>query len=554
MRWSTITWILLVCCLSLMVAGILTAANPAPQVFETQEGAATIYFAVDRTRFVFPSGCATAEWRVEGIREVAFYDEGVTGEGQRHFCTGDFPRLRVVFADGIARTYRLERDVLMLHPFAGIAGIAALVTGSLLLYQFQLRHWIQTPRGQYATALLITVGVTALFALYTRAEYITVSGTLDAAYVRETALYGWLENPNQTAPWAYRPITPLAARAISDVLGQPLEIGFSVLSFMSLVAQLVLVFAFARHFGADFRASILVMVFTGLAYYNLRYSLADIYRPDTLAYPLMLLGLLTYFQNRTGWCILICCIGILTREFLAIPALLLGLKLTIDLIRKPSRATLGWLLLAVIAVGAVVILPRTFIPVVRSAQIFDPQHNPDAVRYLLIQPLTNVPRNVEFLAALVSYLLPTLLLITPERLRRAWAALAGYQTIFVLYTILVLALTMYGGSGIQRYITYLFVVQAVLLAIWLKEVTWGEWVVVLFLTAAANRVFWMVGVDPFGFGVLVGDATAPDAVQPRLLELALYCAAVFGLRVMVDAFKIPLFREEFRRKTRSQQK
>lgn len=532
MRWSLVLGLFLVCIFSLLIAGVFVATNPAPQTIEFLEDGASVYLSVDRTRFIFPSGCATAEWRLEGIREVAFYNIPVTGAERQSFCTGDFPRLRVVFGDGIARTYTLNRDVLMLNPFAQTAGILALALGVLLLYQFVFKRLVETVRGQYLAALVIAVGLVALAGLYTRAEYIRVHGTLDAAYVRDIGLYGWLDNPNQTAPWAYRPVTALTARAVSGVLGQPLDAGFWLVTFASMVAQLVLIFALARHFGANFRAGVLTMLFIALAYYNLRGSMADIYREDSPAYALMLLAILMLFQNRIGWCIVVCSIGILTREFLAIPAALLGIKLVVDLYRRPSARTLGWLVVAAAAFGAVVILPRAFVPVVRSAQIFDPQHNPDALGYLLTQPLRNVPRNIEFLTALLSYLLPILLLATPARLRRAWDALAGYRTFFALYTLLVLLLTMYGGSSIHRYVTFLFVIEIVLLAIWLRDVSWREALAVLLVTAVANRLFWMPGVDPITSALVIGSSNAPQAVRPRILEIVGYWVIAVEFRIL----------------------
>jgi hypothetical protein len=368
-----------------------------------------------------------------------------------------------------------------------------------------------------------------LLRLYTRSNYIVVGVMLDAGHTLEIALHGWLGNPNIWAPWAYRPLTPLAARFVSDLLGQPVQTGFALLTFSGMVAALVLTYTLTRYFRGDFRTGVFAMLVVWMSYFVVRFSLADIYRPDQWAYAFMLLALLLLFNQRWGWCLLICCVGILIREFMAIPAVLLAIKLLLDAKRRHSAKSLLWLVLTGIGVGAVVLLPRRLVPVAANTQIFSPENS--GLVYSVMQPLANRPRNTEFLMAFLVFMLPALLLMTPSRLKKAWTALAGYRWLLGIYTLLVLALIMYGGSGVQRYITYLFVPLIILLALWVKDASIVEIFLILAAVALCNRLFWMVGLDPFTNTVTFGEFRQIAPYLPRFYELGLYFGAALIFRL-----------------------
>lgn len=518
--------------LLLIVAAVQITLAPVPQTLEFTDGNAQIYFAVDRTQFVFPSTCSTVEWKVEHIQEVYVLDRGVVGEGRLEVCSGNGPDLRVKLQDGTTRVYTPSREVLMMQPLAALGGLLAVVSWALAGHWLGIGRVLSTQRGEYVAVVLLAFGLVALMSLYTRSNYTVVDGTLDPARTLMIARDGWLGNPNLIAPWAYRPLTPLVARSISDVLGSPLETGFAVLSVSGMAALLVLVYGYARSFAADFRAGLVVMLVMWLSYYNMRFSLADIYRPDSWAYALVVLALLLLQGKRFGWCLLICSIGLLVREFMVIPALLLAITLVVQAVRERSVRTIGWLVVTTIAIGAVIILPRALIPVAASAQVFDPQHNPQGIVYGLYQPLINWPRNTELLTAFLMYVLPLLLLLTPARLSDLWTTLEKRRWLLGLYIGLTFLLTMYGGSGVYRYISYLFVIQAVVLAIWLKDVRWVEVLWMLVIVMICNRLLWSA-TDPLTSQMLVGEASQPAAYIPRLLELTFYVAVTWLARLMV---------------------
>lgn len=183
-----------------------------------------------------------------------------------------------------------------------------------------------------------------------------------------------------------------------------------------------------------------------------------------------------------------------------------------------------------VAVGSVIVLPRALIPVADSAQRFDPLNRPDALLYELLSPWLNTSRNFEFLAVVASYMLPILMLATPARLRRAWAELAPYRGLLAVYIVLVILLTMYGGGDVHRYFSYMFVVQVILLALWLHDAGWLEIALALAATAVANRLFWMVDVDPIASVIWIGSIVEPSLVTSRLAEVAVYVIAAIALR------------------------
>ncbi len=518
--------------LLLVVAAIQITLNPLPQTLQTVEGNSQIFIFVDRTAFVFPSTCATVTWNINHIKEIYVLDRGVVGEGTLEVCSGNAPYLRVILEDGTTQIYTLNHDVLMVQPLAAAVGLLAVVLWSLAGYWLGISRWLATRRGQYIAVLLLACGLVTLMSLYTRSNYTVVDGTLDPARTMMIARDGWLGNPHLIAPWAYRPLTPLAARAISDVLRQPLESGFAVLTLSGMIALLMLVHSYARSFGASFWLGVVVMFIVWLSYYNVRFSLADIYRPDSWAYALVVLALLLLQRKQFGWCLVVCCVGTLVREFMVIPAVLLAATLFLQVIRERSLRAVAWLAVTGVVMGAVIILPRALVPVVASAQVFDPQHNPQGTVYGLYQPLINWPRNTELLTALIMYLLPLLLLVTPARLSRMWKAVEKQRWLLFLYIVLTFLLTMYGGSGLYRYISYLFVIQVVVLATWLHDVTWREIVWMLVVVAVCNRLLW-TALDPFSSPMLLTEASQPAAYIPRLFELSLYVVVTWVARIVV---------------------
>src|SRR5207244_4930419 len=97
--------------------------------------------------------------------------------------------------------------------------------------------------------------------------------------------------------------------------------------------------------------------------------------------------------------------------------------------------------------------------------------------------------------------------------------------------LLVFGLTMYGGSGVQRYMTYLFVPLIILLAFWVKDARNIEILLMLGAVVFCNRLFWMVRLDPFTQPVTFAEFHQVAPYLPRFYELALYFGVALVLRL-----------------------
>ena len=139
--------------------------------------------------------------------------------------------------------------------------------------------------------------------------------------------------------------------------------------------------------------------------------------------------------------------------------------------------------------GLVVVLPRALIEVETTYQAFDPVNNPETLRKLIDTPL-DLARDRSYLLYLTGFLLPALLLMTPRRVRPLLSALKPHGGQLVIYTTLVLILSMYGGGDIQRYLAYLFIPLIFVLVILFRHdtISLPEIILMLVLVALYNRI------------------------------------------------------------------
>src|SRR5690606_5649078 len=138
----------------------------------------------------------------------------------------------------------------------------------------------------------------------------------------------------------------------------------------------------------------------------------------------------------------------------------------------------------VVIVSLFVIVPRALIPIQGSGQYVDPVHDASTLENLIRAPLSE-RRDFNIAFNLARYLLPLLLLITPARARAAWAVLAPHRLFLALYTALVLLLTMYGGTDLWRFVSYLFIPQVIVLAVLLRRGVAGVEVIYMLAAVAA---------------------------------------------------------------------
>lgn len=355
----------------------------------------------------------------------------------------------------------------------------------------------------------------------------------DFALYIDMAENGLVGNDELIAPFVYRFLTPLGAGALADLFDISVIAGFKVIAYVGGVAQLFMVYVLAEAFGASGGQAWTVLGVVALSLYNLKFLIFDVTRPDHLAYPLMVVQVLAVFRRRLWVLAVVSCVGMLIREFLIIPpaimVALLGLEFLKTRRRQAAFAALG--LMA--AVGVFVIVPRVVIPIQVSGQYLDPVNNPDSWDVLLDAP-RSARRVFNLLFNLASFMLPLALLLTWGRVRRTWDALRGYRLYLGLHTLLVLVMALYGGTDLWRFMTFMFVPLAIVLAVLLREnrVSWLEIAYMLAVVGAYNRILLDVPnwIEPYLDFYSGYDTRVNFFTKARVAEMGFYLAGIWVLR------------------------
>ena len=487
----------------LVLAGVLslaaTFASPE-SVVESTYGAATIVLRAERGTVPFEGDCLTVRWDLEGIQSVYLNERDIAGHGQEYPCVFSWqqPTFRITFPDGVTQDYVLP--VVILFPAWVRIGLAALLivtcaAGLSVIGRERLAAWLQRPRNQHLLALAAAVMLMLTIDLLTNSLDIQKL-KWDHVHVIALAEYGYtLDNPFLAAPFAYR-FAPVIVRGLMDGLGLTFIQGFGLLTTVGVTLQLWLTYLLARQLGARFRAALLIMLTLGLSLYYVKFLLFDIFRPDSLGFLLMLAAMLALLRRQYGWALLATAAGLLFREYVAVMAVVLAYVLLRAAVQQTGQTrwrALGWLVVTCVVCGLVVVLPRALIEVETTYQVFDPVNNPETLRKLIDTPL-DLARDWSYLLYLTGFLLPALLLMTPRRVRPLLSALKPHGGQLVIYTTLVLILSMYGGGDIQRYLAYLFIPLIFVLAILFRQgtVSLPEIVLMLVLVALYNRIPWMI--------------------------------------------------------------
>ena len=476
----------------LMIAAWQVVRDPAPAAVSEATGEASIAFAAGRTRSLFPGDCLELAWAVDGAAAVWINEAAVpVGAGERLHCDGTPPAIRVELASGRMWEAELPRTTLFGSP-AGLmllaAVLAAGLSGLALLGAFDAaridRFERRLCRPQIAYALAFAAAAGWVFALDQFTNSLNIHRYVwDHYHYIDMAENGLSGNLGLVAPYAYRPLTPLLAGGLADLTGRSVIAGFRIIAYAGAIAQLVLAYALARQFTRKTWAALVVMLATSLSTFNVKFLLFDIYRPDHLAFPLILIGMIGLLRRQYLLVVLAAAVGVLAREFALLPAALLGFRLLREFAaRRDWRALLGAAGVAAV-MAAAYLLPRRAIAVARSSQLIDVAGGG------LMGIFLNGARWFNLLLATAISLLPLLLVITPARARRLWVRLDGLRAELGLYCGLTLALALVGGTDLPRFTVYLFVPLIIALAILLDEGMHPlEIGYLLLATAAFNRI------------------------------------------------------------------
>lgn len=392
--------------------------------------------------------------------------------------------------------------------------------------------------AQYIIVLAVSIALVAIIDLSTNSidTYRDALAFRDFAYFIDMAENGIIGNDHLLAPFAYRFVIPLLARIIIKNFAVSTATGFRVIAYIGAISQLFLVFLLAKRFSSFLWHGLILTVITAFSLCNVKFLLFDVYRADHLAYPLMIIAALALFDRNIILCILASCLGLLIREFLIIPPIILFYVLFREYLKERSKVKLLWISIAFFSVFLTIFLPRRIIPVLKTSSYTFPISNSDSISKIAKTPLL-LKKNFNILFGLASYMLPAILLSTKQRLRQAWLQLAEYRSFIIIYSGCVLLLVVYGGADIMRYVTYIFIPQIILVSIFLKNrVDIREIIFMLIALAIYNRIFFKIPIWNFelylDFMGSYGDRINAATIK-RLFELIIYVLLAVSLRVFL---------------------
>jgi hypothetical protein len=336
------------------------------------------------------------------------------------------------------------------------------------------------------------------------------------------------------APFAYRFLPTEIVRAAHAATGVSLPNAFAGLAFVGAALALVALHVLLRRLGAPPPVAALSTLLTGLQLYQVRFLLFDVYRPEPVAYPLLALALLALFAERPAACLGLSALGLMAREFLVLPPLLLALAALVPgwapwpaPRRRPALAAVSLLVLA-----AAIVLPRAFLPVARSVQTVDFQHDPHAYHWLTDFPRMH-RRDINVVYCLLSYGLPVWVLCARGRLGAAWRDLGPRRVMWTAYVVITLVLTLYGGTDVFRFVAYLFPPVADLLVGLVRRARRVEIAYALVAMAVFNRLCVPIPMDTLAHYLdFYGgwDQRLTPSTLARTLELLAWVLGAVALR------------------------
>jgi hypothetical protein len=311
----------------------------------------------------------------------------------------------------------------------------------------------------------------------------------DFRYYAEMAEHGL--NGSLASPFAYRYLIPLLVRGLSVYAGLTVEAGFALIAYLGAFAQLLGVFVFTRWYTGSVRGAWVAMVVVAFSLFNVKFLLFDPFRPDHLAYPLMLLQAYFALSGRFMPLMVTTMIGSQMREFNVVPlvaylyASLRGARISSTPAQR--RRVIIELAVAIGGLAAALVLPRVLIPVAEDFQFAS--FSRDGVLRVLLAPLI-LARDANFLYSMAAYLLPILALAGPRELNRTAGSISSRdRAFFGAYTVLVGAMSFLGGVDFFRFSTYLLLPQIVLLGLLAEKASDAGLAVILASVFAFNRMW-----------------------------------------------------------------
>jgi hypothetical protein len=330
--------------------------------------------------------------------------------------------------------------------------------------------------------ILLSTGIVFALDLLTNAVD-TKKYAWDFVYYIAMAKDGIQAQP-MASPFAYRYLTPLIVNGITGISNLSIENGFLVIAYLGAVAQLTGIFFFTYWLTQSRKGAYLAMFVTALSLFNVKFLLFDIYRPDHLAYALILLQTYFAFKKKFLPLLITTIIASQIREFNIIPLIA---YLVVSWRAEERATTFTRAFFSALFLLPAIILPRALIPVTENYQIVNLSSN--GILTALLLPL--IPTvDINFIFSIFAYLLPLLFIADIKTIKSTLAGLPNDQRQYLYaYTILVLILSFFGGTDFFRFATFLFLPQIILIGLIAPQKSKLQIGAMLAVTFIFNRIW-----------------------------------------------------------------
>ena len=311
----------------------------------------------------------------------------------------------------------------------------------------------------------------------------TTQNQWDFAYYIALAKDGFNAEP-LASPFAYRFFTPGLVHLLS-LTGLSIENGFLVIAYFGAIAQLMGIFYFVQWLTKSNRGAWIALFVTAFSMFNIKFLVFDPFRPDHLAYALILLQTYFAFERRFLPLLILTIIGSTIREFTLVPLAAYLFMVAQDSKMRTLAAKQG--LIAAILVLPAVFLPRYLIPVTENFQLIG-LSTEGLLNAIALFFIPSFPIN--FIFSIIAYILPLFLLANLTDIRTAFQQLPDSRRSYLIgYSVLVLILSFFGGTDYNRFATFLFLPQIILIGL-LDQVSNTKLALTFFCLFIFNRL-WM---------------------------------------------------------------
>lgn len=302
---------------------------------------------------------------------------------------------------------------------------------------------------------------------------------------------GLFNNPNLVSPCAHRFVVPILSGATAKLFGVRTLEGFQIFNYFSHICLLLAVFVFSKKMGGNRNNALIVLLAVALSMANIKNNLYFNFGMEPFCQALIIFFYLLLLEKRWLGALATACFGLCVRELFIIPSI----GLVIERFCSSTSSKLFWRMLTPALFTAITLTVfvsiRLIIETKSSILLVDPFTQNQWLKLLLTVPL-NPPRNLNIILGICFYLLPGFMLLTKARATSCLQSVQPHKRWLSSYTVMLLILTVYGGTDLYRYLSYLFLPLILVLTFCLQQTTQPvskiEIVTMLCATLLFNRI------------------------------------------------------------------